>query len=105
MGNIYADEVLFRARVQPTRPGGQLTPEELTKLRAAITPVMKEGIAAGGTSLADLAYLLPDGRAGQFRERLNVYGREGKPCYRCGTPIERTVLSNRSSFFCPTCQK
>jgi formamidopyrimidine-DNA glycosylase len=104
LGNIYADEILHRARVRPTRPGGALTPSEMTKLRGAIRPVLDAGIAAGGTSLTDLAYLLPDGRAGDYLDRLRVYGREGKPCRRCGSPIERVVVGGRSSFFCPKCQ-
>lgn len=104
LGNIYADEVLYRAGVRPTRPGREVTPAELTKLRAAIRPILEAGIAAGGTSLDDLAYLLPDGRAGEYLERLRVYGREGKPCRRCGVPIERVTISGRSSFYCPNCQ-
>lgn len=104
LGNIYADEVLYRARVRPTRPGGTLSPHEMTKLRGSIRPLLEAGIAAGGTSLNDLAYLLPDGRAGEYLERLRVYGREGQPCQRCGTPIQRVVVGGRSSFFCPQCQ-
>jgi formamidopyrimidine-DNA glycosylase len=104
LGNIYADEVLFRAKVRPTRPGGDLGAEELKRLRAAIVPVLTAGIKAGGTSLNDLAYLLPDGRAGGFRKRLYAYGREGEGCRRCGIPIERVVIGGRSSFFCPNCQ-
>jgi formamidopyrimidine-DNA glycosylase len=104
LGNIYADEVLYQARVRPTRPGGSLSPLEMTKLRRSIRPLLEAGIAAGGTSLNDLAYLLPDGRAGEYLERLRVYGREGQPCRRCGTPIQRVVVGGRSSFFCPQCQ-
>jgi formamidopyrimidine-DNA glycosylase len=104
LGNIYADEVLFRAGVRPTRPAGQLGADEVAALRRAIRPVLLAGIAAGGTSLDDLAYLLPDGRAGDYLERLRVYGREGEPCRRCRTPIERTVVAQRSSHFCPRCQ-
>jgi formamidopyrimidine-DNA glycosylase len=105
LGNIYADEVLHQARVRPTRPGGSLSPLEMTKLRGSIRPLLEAGIAAGGTSLNDLAYLLPDGRAGEYIERLLVYGREGQPCRRCGTPIQRVVVGGRSSFFCPQCQE
>ena len=105
LGNIYADEVLFRARVRPTRPGGELTADELKKLRAAIVAVLRAGIEAGGTSLNDLAYLLPDGQAGGFRERLFVYGREHEACRRCGGPIERIVIGGRSSYYCPNCQE
>src|SRR5690606_7562590 len=85
LGNIYADEVLFRARVRPTRPGGDLTPEELADLVAAIPEVLLAGVEMGGTSLDDLAYLLPDGRAGEYLDRLMVYGRAGEPCLVCGT--------------------
>jgi formamidopyrimidine-DNA glycosylase len=66
--------------------------------------LLEAGIAAGGTSLNDLAYLLPDGRAGGYLDRLQAYGREGQPCRRCGTPIQRVVVGGRSSFFCPQCQ-
>lgn len=104
LGNIYADEVLHMARVRPTRAGGLLSPSELAKLRGSIKPLLEAGIAAGGTSLNDLAYLLPDGRAGDYLDRLRVYGREGQPCRRCGTPIERVVVGGRSSFYCPRCQ-
>ncbi|MEX0666882.1 MAG: bifunctional DNA-formamidopyrimidine glycosylase/DNA-(apurinic or apyrimidinic site) lyase [Acidimicrobiia bacterium] len=104
LGNIYADEVLHRARVRPTRPGGALSRSEMSKLRGAIKPLLEAGIAAGGTSLNDLAYLLPDGRAGEYLDRLRVYGREGQPCRRCGAPIERVVVGGRSSFYCPRCQ-
>ena len=104
LGNIYADEVLHKARVRPTRPGGSLSPLEMARLRGSIKPLLQAGIAAGGTSLSDLAYLLPDGRAGGYLDRLRVYGREGQPCRRCGTPIERVVVGGRSSYFCPKCQ-
>jgi formamidopyrimidine-DNA glycosylase len=104
LGNIYADEVLFRARVAPGRAGGSLTSREVAAIRAAIRPVLEAGLKYGGTSLNDLAYLLPDGRAGQYVSRLKVYGREDKPCRRCGTPIRRSVITQRSSHWCPTCQ-
>lgn len=104
LGNIYADEVLHRARIHPARPIGSLDVDEIRRLREAIVPVLDAGVAHGGTSLNDLAYLLPDGRAGEFLERLDVYGREGEPCRRCGEPIERLVIAQRSSHFCPRCQ-
>ena len=104
IGNIYADEVLFRARVAPHREGGSLTSREVSAIRAAIRPVLEAGLKYGGTSLSDLAYLLPDGRAGQYVSRLKVYGREDAPCRRCGTPIRRSVITQRSSYWCPTCQ-
>ncbi len=104
LGNIYADEVLFRAGVRPSRPGGQISAAEMGRLRTAIRPVLAAGIAAGGTSLGDLAYLLPDGRAGDYLHRLRVYGREGEGCRQCGAIIARTKVGGRSSFFCPGCQ-
>ncbi|HEX2155133.1 MAG TPA: bifunctional DNA-formamidopyrimidine glycosylase/DNA-(apurinic or apyrimidinic site) lyase [Acidimicrobiia bacterium] len=104
LGNIYADEVLFRAGVRPTRPAGEVTVEELRALLAAIPEVLAAGVEMGGTSLGDLAYLLPDGRAGEYLDRLAVYGRTGEPCLVCGTPIERVVVAQRSSHFCPRCQ-
>jgi formamidopyrimidine-DNA glycosylase len=105
LGNIYADEVLHRARIRPTRSAGSLTAEETKRLRASVNPVLDAGLRWGGTSLNDLAYLLPDGRAGEYLHRLRVYGREGLPCHRDGEPIERTVIGGRSSFWCRKCQK
>jgi formamidopyrimidine-DNA glycosylase len=104
LGNIYADEVLHRARIDPFRPAGSLDAGEVKRLRAAIRPVLEAGLRHGGTSLGDLAYLLPDGRAGEYLSRLAVYGREDQPCRRCGTPIRRAVLRQRSTHWCPRCQ-
>ena len=104
IGNIYADEVLHRARIRPDRPAGSLTAEEIKQLRASVRPVLQAGLRWGGTSLNDLAYLLPDGRTGEYLNRLRVYGRPGLPCRRDGTPIERNVIGGRSSFWCPQCQ-
>lgn len=105
LGNIYADEVLFRAGIRPDRPGGDVTRVEINALLAAIPEVLGAGIEMGGTSLDDLAYLLPDGRAGDYLDRLMVYGRTDEPCLACGTPIERIVIAQRSSHFCPHCQR
>ena len=105
LGNIYADEVLHRARIDPVRPGGDLDLEEVGRLRRAIRPVLEAGLRHGGTSLDDLAYLLPDGRAGDFLRRLRVYGREDQPCRRCGTPIIRRIVAGRSTYSCPSCQR
>jgi formamidopyrimidine-DNA glycosylase len=104
LGNIYADEILFRAGVRPTRPAGEVTTGEVEELLAAVPEVLLAGLEMGGTSLDDLSYLLPDGRAGEYLDRLAVYGRTGLPCLRCGTPIERVVVGQRSSHFCPRCQ-
>ncbi len=104
VGNIYADEILFRARVSPHRPGRSLSHDEVKAIRAAIGPVLQAGLKHGGTSLTDLAYLLPDGQAGEYLKHLKVYGREHEPCLRCGAPIHRSVIAQRSSFWCPSCQ-
>jgi formamidopyrimidine-DNA glycosylase len=104
LGNIYADEALHLAGIHPLRPGGELTGAHLERLLAAIGVVLGEAIENGGTSLDDLAYLLPDGRAGENLDQLRVYGRTGLPCPECGTPIQRIVIRARSSHFCPTCQ-
>lgn len=105
LGNIYADETLHRAGIDPMRPGGSLSREELGRLRRAVRTTLELGLRWGGTSLDDLAYLLPDGRAGQFAARLRVYGKEGEPCPVCGTPIRRTVVRQRSAHWCQHCQR
>ena len=80
------------------------SPRRISAIRAAILPVLEAGLKYGGTSLNDLAYLLPDGRTGEYVERLKAYGRQDLPCSRCGTPIRRSVIGQRSSYWCPTCQ-
>jgi len=102
IGNIYAVEALWHARIHPARPANSLTPREAGKLRDALRMVLRESIEARGTTISD--YRDSSGEAGGYSERLKVYGREGEPCPRCGTTIERIVLSNRSAFFCPHCQ-
>jgi formamidopyrimidine-DNA glycosylase len=104
LGNIYADEALHLARVHPLTPGGELGIEDLGRLLEAVRTVLDAAIAFGGTTLDDLAYLLPDGRAGDNMARLRVYGRADEPCLTCGTPIERVVVRARSTHFCPNCQ-
>jgi formamidopyrimidine-DNA glycosylase len=104
LGNIYADEALHRAGIDPRRPAGSLDRAEVSALRAAIPQVLDAALATGGTSLDDLAYLLPDGRAGEYVARLGVYGRTGAPCRRCGTVVERAVVAQRSTHWCPRCQ-
>jgi formamidopyrimidine-DNA glycosylase len=103
VGNIYADEALHRARISPHRRGNDLTPAELRRLVRAVTATLEAGIAAGGATLGDLAYLLPDGRAGEYTTELRAYGREGEPCPRCGAPIRRDVIRARSTFWCEQC--
>jgi formamidopyrimidine-DNA glycosylase len=104
VGNIYADESLHRAAISPHRPGGSLTADEAKALRKAIRDTLQHALRWGGTSLDDLAYLLPDGRTGDYVNRLRAYGREGEQCRRCGGTIIRDVLRGRSSFWCPNCQ-
>lgn len=105
LGNIYGDEALFRAGIHPLTPGGELEVEGCKRLLGATREVLDAAIAHGGTTLDDLAYLLPDGRAGENMTRLRVYGREGEQCDECGTPIERVIVRARSTHFCPQCQR
>lgn len=104
IGNIYADESLHRAKISPYRPGGSLDATDLKALRRGIKETLARALRWGGTSLDDLAYLLPDGRTGDFVSRLRVYGREGEQCLRCGGCIVREVLRGRSTYWCPGCQ-
>jgi formamidopyrimidine-DNA glycosylase len=104
LGNIYADEVLHLAGVHPLTPGGAVGPNGVGRLLDAVREVLTDAIDSGGTTLDDLAYLLPDGQAGENLERLQVYGRQGLPCPRCGNVIERVVVRGRSTHFCPKCQ-
>jgi formamidopyrimidine-DNA glycosylase len=104
VGNIYADESLHRAAVAPHRAGGSLTTVEVAELRKGIKATLRHALEYGGTSLDDLAYLLPDGRTGDYVNRLRAYGREGKPCRRCGAEMVRSVIRGRSSYWCPGCQ-
>lgn len=105
LGNIYADEALHQAGIHPLTPGGELTLDEIELLLDAVGQVLGAAIASGGTTLDDLAYLLPDGRAGENMARLGVYGREDEPCPVCGTAIDRIVVRSRSTHFCPSCQE
>ena len=103
LGNIYADEALFQARLHPRRKAETLTLEELTNLYDAIKQVLRRGIKDGGTSLTD--YVRPDGGAGRHQEQLLVFRRAEEPCPRCGTAIERIVVGGRGTFICPRCQE
>lgn len=105
LGNIYADEVLHRSRIHPLTPGGGVRNQRAQILLEATRDILRVAIDNGGTTLDDLAYLLPDGRAGENLSSLSVYGREGLPCPECGTPIRRIVVRARSTHFCPSCQK
>jgi formamidopyrimidine-DNA glycosylase len=103
VGNIYADESLFRAAIRPRRRASSLSQQNLQRLRRAVQEVLKEAIALGGSSVSD--YVDADGEKGFFQLRHRVYGREGEPCLNCRTPIKRIVIAGRSSHYCPQCQK
>ncbi|MDP2014736.1 MAG: bifunctional DNA-formamidopyrimidine glycosylase/DNA-(apurinic or apyrimidinic site) lyase, partial [Actinomycetota bacterium] len=104
IGNIYADESLWRARIHATRAGSSISRAKARQLLADIRAVMSEALAQGGTSF-DSLYVNVNGESGYFSRSLNAYGREGAPCPRCGTPIRRARFMNRSSFYCPRCQR
>jgi formamidopyrimidine-DNA glycosylase len=103
VGNIYADESLFRAGIRPRRRAVTITRDQLAKLHAAVKEVLKEAIALGGSSVSD--YVNADGEEGFFQLQHRVYGREGEPCVVCKTPIKRIIIAGRSSHYCPKCQK
>ena len=102
VGNIYADESLFRAGIRPRRRAGRLTRAELERLRQALRQVLRHAIRLGGSSVSD--YVDAEGERGFFQLRHNVYLRTGQPCRRCQTPIRRMVLAGRGTHFCPSCQ-
>jgi formamidopyrimidine-DNA glycosylase len=102
VGNIYANEALYRSGIRPTRRANTLKRVETAKLRAEIRAVLQEAIDFRGTTMSD--FLDDEGAEGEFWDRRRVYAREGEPCQRCKTPIKRIVLSNRSAFYCPKCQ-
>jgi formamidopyrimidine-DNA glycosylase len=104
LGNIYADEVLFAARLHPLRRADSLTCDEQARLYEAIRAVLRQAVAAQGTTLDDGGYTDARGQAGAYQEQIAVYGRKGQPCLRCQTPIERIVIGARSTYFCPRCQ-
>ena len=103
VGNIYADESLFRSGIRPRRRAHTLTRDELKKLHAAVQQVLREAIAAGGSSVSD--YVDADGEAGLFQVQHRAYGREGQPCLACKTPIKKIVVAGRGTHYCPRCQK
>jgi len=103
LGNIYADEALYYASIHPLRPANSLTPAEIQRLHEGIVSVLTLGIEHGGTSFSEYRDLW--GEAGDNYNHVHVYHQQGKPCKRCGTPIERIVVGQRSTHFCPTCQK
>ncbi len=103
VGNIYADEALWHARVHGDRPGERLRPVDVRRVLAEARAVMGAALVQGGTSF-DALYVDVNGQSGYFDRSLHAYGREGEACDRCGTPIRRVEFMNRSSFFCPRCQ-
>ena len=103
IGNIYADEALWRAKLHWARQSQSLRPAAITRLFAAVEEVFAESLSAGGTTF-DSLYVNVNGESGYFERSLNVYGRAGQPCRRCGTPVRRDPFMNRSAFSCPTCQ-
>jgi formamidopyrimidine-DNA glycosylase len=102
LGNIYVDEALSRARINPLRAAGSLDRPELRRLHRGIRAALEHGLARQGSTLRD--YRLPDGSGGSMQDEFRVYGRGGEPCDRCGTPISRIRIAGRSSWFCPACQ-
>jgi formamidopyrimidine-DNA glycosylase len=103
VGNIYADEALWRARIHPLRPAGELSASEVAVLHRGIRGALRAGIARQGATLND--YRTPDGGRGRMQEEFRVYGREGEPCERCGTPIEKIRAAGRGTWYCPSCQR
>jgi formamidopyrimidine-DNA glycosylase len=102
VGNIYADEALWRAQIHPLRPAGELDEDELRALHRGIRAALRAGISRQGATLRD--YRTPDGGSGRMQNEFKVYGREGEPCERCGRPIEKTRAAGRGTWFCPGCQ-
>ncbi len=103
LGNIYADEALWRARLHPLRPAASLDHDEARRLHRAIRASLRLGIERQGSTLRD--YARPDGAAGEMQREFRVYGREGEPCPRCRTPIAKTRAGGRGTWYCPHCQE
>lgn len=103
IGNIYADEALYEAQIMPTRPADTLSQREIEALHRGIRKVLRLGIEREGASIDN--YVKPDGSKGDMQNAVMVFRRTGYPCYTCGTPIERIVLAQRSTHYCPSCQK
>ena len=102
IGNIYADEALWRARIHPRRPAGDLDPREISRLHRAVRAALRRGVELNGSTLSN--YVTPDGESGGMQHEFRVYGRLGQPCDRCGRPIERIVVAGRGTWLCPRCQ-
>jgi formamidopyrimidine-DNA glycosylase len=102
LGNIYADEALWRARVNPLRQANGLTAAEVARLVRTIRTALRTGIERQGSTLRD--YAAPDGASGSMQDEFRVYGRDGEPCSRCRTTITKTRVGGRGTWFCPRCQ-
>ena len=102
VGNIYANEALYLADIHPQRQSRSVTRNEAKALYRSLRSVLRDAIKAGGTTIQD--YRNTDGDKGEYAGQLSVYGREGKPCYKCDSGVQRIVFSNRSAFYCPSCQ-
>ncbi len=102
LGNIYADEALWRARLGPLRPAHTLEVDEVVRLHRAIRAALRTGIARQGSTLRD--YATPDGSSGSMQDEFRVYGQDGEPCPRCGTQIAKTRVGGRGTWYCPRCQ-
>jgi len=102
-GNIYACEALWQAGIHPATPAGRIGPKRCERLLAAVRAVLQDALAAGGSTLRDFSSSL--GAIGRYQSQVAVYGREGQPCPRCRTPVRRFVQGQRSTFFCPRCQR
>jgi formamidopyrimidine-DNA glycosylase len=102
LGNIYADEALWRARINPLRPASELTRDEIARVHRAIRAALRTGIARQGSTLS--TYARPDGSSGSMQDEFRVYGRDGLPCPRCRTPIAKARVGGRGTWFCPHCQ-
>jgi formamidopyrimidine-DNA glycosylase len=103
VGNIYADEALWRAQIHPLRPAGELNADEIAALHRGIRAALRAGISRQGATLRN--YRAPDGARGAMQEEFRVYGRTGEPCERCGTPIEKIRAAGRGTWYCPNCQR
>ena len=103
VGNIYADESLWKAKIHPARTGARLTVDEAKRLHVALQQILAKAIVLRGSSISD--FLDAKGEPGEYQLHHKAYGMEGKACYRCKTPIRRIIVAGRSSFFCPNCQK
>ncbi len=103
VGNIYADEALWRARIRPSRPAHRIATRRLAALGDAVRDVLTDAVAQGGTTIRDFAS--PEGNFGYFAVSLNVYGRAGRPCPACGGSLRRSVVAQRSTVWCPACQR